>query len=78
MPRVLLREVRRPGSPVRRFLRRLLGRRWSVVIVGEVSGNRTPLDFVNFRKRSAAEAWVERMNSRDARFATKFEVVDRG
>jgi hypothetical protein len=51
-----------------------LRHRWMVVIVGEESGNVTPLAFVRFRMLDNALSWVRDMNDRNPDIGTHFEV----
>ncbi len=46
------------------LMRLRLRYRWTVVIVGEESGNETPLPFVRFRMLDNALEWVRKMNER--------------
>ncbi len=54
--------------------RRRFGRhQYEGVIVGDESGNVTPLPFVRFRTLDDAQSWVARMNRDSQTFATHYE-----
>jgi hypothetical protein len=57
-------------------MRRLRWYRWSVVIVGNESGNRRTLSFVRYRHRHQAEAFCRRANAQSPSDLTYFEPVE--
>lgn len=51
-------------------------KRWTAVIVGELSGRRAPLTFVRFWRKRRAQSWVDGMNARKASDSgTHYEVT---